>query len=361
MKLPIPRQLILTAARAARSILALALAAIAAVPILAQPKIVFDEKQVDLGVIQEGQKAKFTYTLRNEGDETLTISKVKGSCGCTKTEIDSTSIAPGETAAIKGNFNSRGRAGKQKKTIAVTSNDPVHTTFILKLKARVLGRFTIEPRTLALGRIDRDDARITTVTVQVRDARPVEIEKLSLNGLPDFEAELISRETGPDIIDDLTSTLTLTRFEIALKPPSRPQLGPFRGTMELKTDLPDIPAARLHVSGEFTGAIFTKPPHLGFGIVPHGATVHRSIQLFSRRSGPIKIDHIDVSGLPIEYRVDSSRPDSATVTFTLTAPEEDTHVQRRTITIYTTSPTREAIQMKVYYIVRERPEDPDKE
>jgi len=48
-------------------------------PLLAAPKIEVDEAHFDLGTIQEGEKKSIshTYIIKNTGDDTLKIEKVK--------------------------------------------------------------------------------------------------------------------------------------------------------------------------------------------------------------------------------------------------------------------------------------------
>ena len=93
----------------------------------------------DFGEVMEGEKVVHNYEIKNTGDEPLIISNAKGSCGCTVPDWPREPIAPGETATIKVQFDTKGK-GKvggnlQSKRVTVTANtDPVNTYLTIKGK-----------------------------------------------------------------------------------------------------------------------------------------------------------------------------------------------------------------------------------
>ena len=97
----------------------------------------FSEVEYNFGTITEGDKVTHIFKFTNMGKEPLVISNAKGSCGCTVPQWPKDPIAPGEIGEIKVQFNSKGKRGKQTKTITITANtDPANT--ILRIKAEVL-------------------------------------------------------------------------------------------------------------------------------------------------------------------------------------------------------------------------------
>ena len=103
----------------------------------AKAAIVFPENEYDFGTINEGEKVTHDFSFVNTGDANLIISNAKPSCGCTVPEWPKEPIAPGDTGQIKVVFNSKGKAGKNNKTIRVLANtDPAET--ILSFNVEVL-------------------------------------------------------------------------------------------------------------------------------------------------------------------------------------------------------------------------------
>ncbi len=100
-------------------------------------KITVDNKIYDFGTIKQGEKAKHTYSITNEGKSNLIIRKVKASCGCTAVAPEKTVIEPGETTTITAEFNSRGKSGRQNKSITVITNDPLASNILLRIQGTV--------------------------------------------------------------------------------------------------------------------------------------------------------------------------------------------------------------------------------
>lgn len=99
----------------------------------------FEETEYDFGTVMEGEKVVHDYAFTNTGDEPLIISNAKGSCGCTVPDWPREPIAPGESAVIKVQFDSKnkGKVGGalQSKRVTITANtDPVNTYLTIKGK-----------------------------------------------------------------------------------------------------------------------------------------------------------------------------------------------------------------------------------
>ncbi len=94
--------------------------------------IEFAESRHDYGVIEQGEKVAHVFTFSNTGSEPLVLSNVKPSCGCTTPSWTKEPIAPGETGEIHVEFDSKGKSGKQTKTVTVTANtEPAKTVLTI--------------------------------------------------------------------------------------------------------------------------------------------------------------------------------------------------------------------------------------
>lgn len=101
------------------------------------PVIQFENKTHDFGKIAEGEMAEHVFKFTNAGSDSLRISHVQASCGCTAALLSATVVAPGEGGEIRATFNSKGRVGKARKTITVTSNSVVAPQTILTFLVEV--------------------------------------------------------------------------------------------------------------------------------------------------------------------------------------------------------------------------------
>lgn len=88
----------------------------------AKAEFEFDDTAFDFGVVEEGEKVTHSYRFKNVGSSSLIISNAMASCGCTVPEWTREPIPPGGTGEIKAVFDSKGRVGKQSKSITVHAN-----------------------------------------------------------------------------------------------------------------------------------------------------------------------------------------------------------------------------------------------
>ncbi len=98
----------------------------------------FEPTSFDFGEMSQGEKKTHTFTLTNNGKSELLIRRVRSSCGCTAVAPSTKVIAPGESAPIKVTFDSRGKRGRQSKSITVITNDPKNPTTTLRISSNVI-------------------------------------------------------------------------------------------------------------------------------------------------------------------------------------------------------------------------------
>lgn len=101
-----------------------------AVPVGPTTTIEFTDTKHDYGVIEQGETVSHMFTFKNSGREPLVLSNVKPSCGCTTPKWTKEPIAPGGTGEIMVEFDSKGKSGKQTKTVTITANTDPATTVL---------------------------------------------------------------------------------------------------------------------------------------------------------------------------------------------------------------------------------------
>ena len=101
------------------------------------PHIEYNSRTFDFGEISEGKKVDYTFTIKNSGKKDLIIRNVSASCDCTTGKPASNTIPPGGNTTMKVTFDSRRAGGMQNKIITVISNDPDHSTTILRVSGMV--------------------------------------------------------------------------------------------------------------------------------------------------------------------------------------------------------------------------------
>jgi hypothetical protein len=91
---------------------------------IAQPQIQINgNAKYDFGTLFQGEKAEVTFEVKNVGTDTLLITSVETSCGCTAALASADKILPNGTAKISATFNSTAFYGPISKHVYVRSND----------------------------------------------------------------------------------------------------------------------------------------------------------------------------------------------------------------------------------------------
>lgn len=91
---------------------------------IAQPKVEFDSKTIDFGKIIEGTISTHRFTYKNTGDQPFIISHVSVTCGCTAPQWSSQPLAPGDTASLFVQFDSKNKMGAVAKGVNLMTNCP---------------------------------------------------------------------------------------------------------------------------------------------------------------------------------------------------------------------------------------------
>jgi len=123
-----------------------AAAVAAATPAQEAPKnmtpsgITWKEDTHTFGDIEKGKPVTHEFTFKNTTKQTVLITNVKASCGCTATNYTKTPIKPGESATVAATYNAA-NPGSFSKNITVTTNDS-DVNKILTIKGKVLAPAT---------------------------------------------------------------------------------------------------------------------------------------------------------------------------------------------------------------------------
>lgn len=99
-------------------------------------EITWTEDSHNFGEIEKGTPVSHEFTFKNTTKQTILVTNVKASCGCTATNYTKTPIKPGETGAVTATYNAR-NPGNFNKTITVTTNDS-DVRKVLSIKGKVM-------------------------------------------------------------------------------------------------------------------------------------------------------------------------------------------------------------------------------
>ncbi|MBD3168119.1 MAG: DUF1573 domain-containing protein [candidate division Zixibacteria bacterium] len=100
-------------------------------------RIAFDLEKWDFGYTPNRSMVVRSYFIKNTGDDTLRIEKVKPSCGCTSAPLAKDVLPPGDSTELVVGFKTQRFKGSVEKHIKITSNDPTNPTATIAFTAVV--------------------------------------------------------------------------------------------------------------------------------------------------------------------------------------------------------------------------------
>lgn len=215
----------------------------AAVPVAAagpRMKIVTDSR--DLGVVTQGEVVSVSFEIANTGDSPLEI-QVQPTCGCTIADFDR-SIDPGATGLVKADLDTAGFRGQIRKTLLVTSNDPVSPSASLEVAADVRPVLEVSPKPLV--RIETDQGRSASSSVSIKAADPAG-GAFSVTSVEPSQPWV--RATVTAVSGDGPS-----RYDIQLEVTADAPAGILNVPVVVHTDHPKAPTLDLRVVGRVRGS-----------------------------------------------------------------------------------------------------------
>lgn len=184
-----------------------------------KPTAQFDKKVHDYGVINEGDgPAKCIFTVTNIGDDTLILTAVRPSCGCTASNYTKEGIPPGGKGSIEATYNPAHRPGNFNKAITVTCNDPDNATVVLSIKGKVtpkpktkadfypnkLGNLRFKTNHLAFQEVKDSEIKVDTFWLYNESKKAINIK---FNEIPDHIKAVIK---DPVMQPDMESYIAIT-------------------------------------------------------------------------------------------------------------------------------------------------------
>jgi hypothetical protein len=141
---------------------------VAAANLHAQPKLtILEGPKFDLGGIYRGAVVQKRLTLKNTGNQSLSIGRVDVSCGCTGTVLSHSDLAPGDTSSLVITFSSKNFTGPVHKTVTVNSNAPEAPQTRIDFTATVIEEVSIAPAQFFFK--DAEAGRVATAAITVKN------------------------------------------------------------------------------------------------------------------------------------------------------------------------------------------------
>ena len=239
------------------------------------PRISFANAVHDFGKVRSGEVVKFNYAFTNTGNETLEITAVQPSCGCTAAGDWTRRVEPGQTGIIPIQFNALNYNGPVLKTVSVVSNDKTVPTTVLQLKGTIWRPVDVLPQFAVLNIPPDQPEASTTVRILNNMDEPLTVYPPVITNRA-FNAELRTNTPGKEFHLVVTSV-----------PPLSP--GNVQGTITLKTSSTNFPIVTVNVWANIQPQILVMPPQVTLPAGPLPNAISPTITMQNNSTNPLSI------------------------------------------------------------------------
>lgn len=216
-------------------------------------ELTLEQSAVDLGTISDEEPKTVKVGFKNSGTGTLTISDLKGSCGCTVPQLQKKDYKPGEGGVIEITFNPHGKRDAQHTTVTITSNDRVKPNASVAINSVVRPNVMWDPQVVAFNQVGKGKGgkQVLTITSRLEN---FDITEVTTTNPAAFEAKVL--ETKSETMPDGKSAF-VSKVEVTLKPET--PVGMAQANMTLRTTNAKTPLINISTFAEVTGDLVTTP------------------------------------------------------------------------------------------------------
>ncbi len=200
------------------------------------PALVIENPDFNFGEVLQGRAVEHIYTFRNAGDQTLVISRVRSSCGCTAALLSASEVPPSGSGEVRATFNSGRFRGPVEKSIYLYTNDPRQAAVVLRLRGTVRPELEAVPAEVNLGELVSGERREARVILTNRGDSVITLTAARATH-PSLQVTMASQSLPPGKSTDLIIRAVPSGQETV------------NGYVIVRTDSPRMPELRIGVYG----------------------------------------------------------------------------------------------------------------
>lgn len=291
----------------------------------------FDELSRDFGTVPRGTQLTHPFRLTNNTQETISISHVRVSCGCTTARALQNVLKPGEETAIFATMDTRRFLGPKAVTVYVSFSQPRFEEVRIVVQGNSREDVIFAPEGINFGKVKKGATPTTQMSITFLtsfNVQPTEITSESNYVIPKIVAG--PKENGQSAI----------QVQATLRDDT--PAGKWFTDLWIKTNNPNMPKLRVPVTVEVETALSLIPNQVQLGQVKVGAETDRKVVL--RGQVPFRI--VSVQGTDRIVSVKDSSNEAKTMhVLTVTLHPSRAGELHRTLRVVTDMPNGGEIEI----------------
>jgi hypothetical protein len=249
------------------------------------PDSLFPESRHDFGMVPRGVKVKHDFLLVNRLSEPVTIVDLRPSCGCTSGRAATSLVAPGQTAVIEAEMDTRNFVGPKSTVLFVKlmTASGREGEARLGVSSQILSDIVLNPGSIDFGTVARGQSPVQVLTVERINGAGWRFTRM-VSASRALNAQLV--ETGRKA-GSVNYSVT-----VSLKPDA--PAGLLRDEIRLISNDPETPSIPIMVTGWIKGDLTAAPSVLSLGQIHSSAGAQG--RFIIRSSRPFGIRSIEGAG-----------------------------------------------------------------
>jgi len=293
------------------------------------PTVAIDEETFNFGVFEKEQEGQHTFTVRNEGESTLTLKVLYQSCSCTSVDLSRSSVARGQDAKVTMKWKPNNAGGSYRQGVEIGTNDPVRPRFQLFVEGVYSAPIIATPNPVQINAFSGQEASNQTRIFYFE--KEVVIREITSDDPEHFSATFVKSELSEENLKSnlLKSAKSVYDVTVTLKPGM--PIGHFQNKIIVRSDSDLEPEFTFPVNGQILGslAIISLDYDQKTGMMNMGTTFRGTS---TRKLLRLKFNPPD--DVTPEFQVVSKNPEWLNVTLgSITPPVDGISLQPVTIEI----------------------------
>lgn len=245
----------------------------------------FAEQGHDFGPVPRGAKVRHAFTMTNRLQEPVTILNVRASCGCTTGQANTSVVAPGRSAVVEAEMDTRNFVARKETTLFVSlvTASGREAEVRLGVTSTILSDIVLNPGSIDFGAVTKGQSPSLVLTID-RVGSPTWRAVRMVSASRVIHASLEETARNNSIV-----TYTLT---VSLKPDA--PTGLVRDEIRILTNDAETPSIPVPVTAQIRGELTASPNPLSLGNLTSPGSVQG--KFFVKASKPFSVQAIDGNG-----------------------------------------------------------------
>lgn len=271
----------------------------------------FDQRNIDFGVVARGSDAVARVKITNKWNRTIHIADVRTTCGCSAGKPSKSSLESLEEGYIEVTMDTKKFTRRKDSNVIITFDTPWAAEVRIPITAYIRTDVVFDPGSVNFGSVDYGKEETRTIKLQYAGRNDWQIKEIKSRS-ESILAKAVETARGNGRIDyDIVVTLAPNT------PPSA-----IREQLTVVTDDLNSPHVPLLVEATVEADVVVTPAIVSLGVMKPGEAKQFNIVIKGRQ--PFQIDKIECdsdSGL-FKVRLPQNAAQVHVLPMTITAPDQ---------------------------------------